>query len=99
MTQEEFNEMFVVAMGTYGRAIENEADVPTVSAEELTGNDAPLYSMPMVKDESGLMSYAKVGMTDMIEAIADNVATEGLYEALTQAEIDEILYGSSSSSD
>lgn len=54
MTQEEFNEMFLVAMNTFGAAQENESDVPTVNAADyFTANEGQHMtdtSLPMLAD-------------------------------------------------
>ena len=106
MTQEEFNEMFLVAMNTYGAAEENEIEVPTVDAADVAGDDADYYSLPMVKNQSGVTSYAKVPIPNMMSEIANQVETTGMMQSVTQAQFDAIFYpngrggdSSSSSSD
>lgn len=102
MTQEEFNEMFVVAMSTYGKAQENDTDVPVVTGEDVAGTNADHYSMPLVRDQSGIMSYAKVplgGQQGLIKAVADKVGEDGMLQAITESDLDSIFPLSSSSSD
>ena len=100
MTQQEFNEMFLVAMETYGAAQENDQEVPEESAEDIV--DAPSgtthYSLPMVKVVAGLMSYCKVDIQDLMTEIAGEVATTGLMQSVTQAQFDAIFYPDESSS-
>lgn len=94
MTQEEFNEMFVVAMGNYGKAQENDEDVPPVTGADVAGTNANHYSMPLVRNQSGIMSYAKVplgGDNGLIKAVADEVETTGMLEAMEESEFDAIF--------
>lgn len=94
MTQEEFNEMFVVAMSTYGKAQENDTDVPPVTGADVAGTNADHYSMPLVRNQSGIMSYAKVplgGDNGLIKAVADEVETTGMLEAMEESEFDAIF--------
>lgn len=106
MTQEVFNEMLIVGLnqvglGDVGDSVENESEVPTVDAADVAGDDADYYSLPMVKNRSGVMSYAKVPITDMMSEIASQVETTGMMQGVTQSQFDAIFYPdrSSSSSD
>ena len=102
MTQDEFNKMFVVAMSTYGKAQENDTDVPIVDGETLVDDEStPMFSLPMVKNDNNVYSYAKVPINDytsgatpkkgLVSAVAAKVQTSGFMEAITQAEFDEIF--------
>ena len=92
MTQQEFNQMFIVAMSQYGKAQENSSDVPTVQASTLINSE--LYSLPMIKNNNGVLSYAKTpvsGNNGLIQAIADEVETEGMLQSITEAEFNAIF--------
>ena len=94
ITDENFDQYFTQAMEDYGKAVEDNTDVPVVTGEEVAGEDVNYYSMPLVKNQSNVMSYAKVplgGQQGLIKAVADEVQTSGFMEAITQAEFDEIF--------
>ena len=101
ITSDNFNDYFAEAMDEYGKAIENSQDVPTVTGSEVAGTNVNHYSMPLVKDQSGVLSYAKVplgGQNGLIQAVADEVETEGMMQAVTQAQFNAIFGSPSSSS-
>ena len=101
ITSDNFDEYFLGAMENYGKAQENETDVPTVTGSEVAGTNVDHYSMPLVKDQSGVLSYAKVplgGQNGLIQAVADEVETEGMMQGVTQAQFNAIFGSPSSSS-
>ena len=101
ITSDNFNDYFADAMDEYGKAIENSQDVPTVTGAEVAGTNVNHYSMPLVKDQSGVLSYAKVplgGQNGLIQTVVDEVETEGMLQAITEEQLDAIFPLSSSSS-
>ena len=101
ITSDNFDEYFLGAMENYGKAQENETDVPTVTGSEVAGTNVDHYSMPLVKNQSGIMSYAKVplgGQNGLIQTVVDEVETEGMLQAITEEQLDAIFPLSSSSS-
>ena len=94
ITDENFDQYFADAMEDYGKAIEDNTDVPVVTGEDVADTNADHYSMPLVRDQSGIMSYAKVplgGDNGLIKAVADEVETNGFMESITQAQFDAIF--------
>lgn len=94
ITDENFDQYFTDAMEDYGKAIEDNTDVPVVTGEDVAGTNADHYSMPLVRDQSGIMSYAKVplgGDNGLIKAVADEVETTGMLEAMEESEFDAIF--------
>ena len=101
VTSDNFDEYFLDAMEEYGKAQENESDVPTVTGAEVAGTNVDHYSMPLVKNQSGILSYAKVplgGQNGLIQAVVDSVETEGMLQSITEEQLDAIFPLSSSSS-
>lgn len=102
MTSYGFNAHFADAMEDYGKAIEDNTDVPVVTGEDVADTNADHYSMPLVRDQSGIMSYAKVplgGQQGLIKAVADRVGEDGMLQAITESDLDSIFPLNSSSSD
>lgn len=94
ITDENFDQYFTDAMEDYGKAIEDNTDVPVVTGADVAGTNANHYSMPLVRNQSGIMSYAKVplgGANGLIKAVADEVETTGMLEAMEESEFDAIF--------
>lgn len=88
ITSDNFDTYFKQALSNYGKAEESESDVPTVEASSLT--DA--YSLPLVKNDNGLLSYEKVGMEDFMTEIASEVSEDGMLQSITEEQFNEIFY-------
>lgn len=96
ITDENFNEYFAEAISEYGKAVEDDTQsgVPIVTGTEVASTNVDHYSMPLVKNQSGVMSYAKVplgGQDGLVQAVADEVETEGMLQSITQDEFDAIF--------
>lgn len=60
MTQEEFNEMFIVAMAEYGKALDVQGEIPVLTTkEELEDNDVTL---PGVRIVNGNAQYVQAAL-------------------------------------
>jgi hypothetical protein len=89
--QQEIRELALQAMSDVGAAVDDDIDVPFIDAEDLE-DDSDSYSMPMVKVENNISTYAKVKIADLVEAAADVAAAQhGLMEGVTQAQLDQIF--------
>lgn len=55
-------------------AIERESDVPTIDLEEADEEEVQAYSMPMVKNENGVLSYVKASITQMMDILKASVS-------------------------
>ena len=94
ITSDNFDEYFLGAMENYGKAQENETDVPTVTGSEVAGTNVDHYSMPLIKNESNVLSYAKVplgGQNGLINKVAEEVSTEGLLLTISEEDLAEIF--------
>lgn len=86
--QAEIREIALEAMDDVGAAVDDDIDVPFIDAQDLE-DDSDSYSMPMVKVENNISTYAKVKIADLVEAAADVAAAQhGLMEGVTQAQLD-----------
>ena len=86
--QAEIREIALEAMRDVGAAVDDDIDVPFIDAQDLE-DDSDSYSMPMVKMENNIPTYAKVKIADLVEAAADVAAAQhGLMEGVTQAQLD-----------
>ena len=86
--QAEIREIALEAMDDVGAAVDDDIDVPFIDAQDLE-DDSDSYSMPMVKVENNISTYAKVKIADLAEAAADVAAAQhGLMEGVTQAQLD-----------
>lgn len=86
--QAEIREIALEAMSDVGAAVDDDIDVPFIDAQDLE-DDSDSYSMPMVKVENNISTYAKVKIADLVEATADVAAAQhGLMEGVTQAQLD-----------
>ena len=93
ITDENFNEYFAEAMNTHGKAVDNEEDVPTVEAADVI-EEEDAYSLPLVKQGANGAEYEKVpfaGSNGLVEAVAEQVATEGMLLAITEEDFNEIF--------
>ena len=61
---EEFREQFIEAMQEYCMAIEDDTKVPVIENVDNT------YSLPLVKNTSGIFSYAKIAISSFIDIIS-----------------------------
>lgn len=90
---DDFRTQFIEAMREFGMAIERESDVPTIDAEDLTEETMDAYTLPMVRNISGTYNYAKVYMSDFVNAVVELTAAQhGLLESITKEEFDTIFY-------
>lgn len=86
--QAEIREIALEAMDDVGAAVDDDIDVPFIDAQDLE-DDSDSYSMPMVKVENNISTYAKVKIADFVEVAADVAASQhGLMEGVTQAQLD-----------
>ena len=89
---DDFREQFLEAMQEFGMAVEREGDVPTIDVDTLSGDIANAYSLPMVRNNNGAYSYAKVIMSAFVEAVVKSATEEGGFmEGVTQEEFDAIF--------
>ena len=90
VTSDNFDEYFIEAMNTYGSAIENDTDVPVIDAANIDDT----YSLPVVKNTSGVLNYGKVpigGENGLINEIAEQVASTGVLETISEEEFEQIF--------
>lgn len=88
-----FDAAFNNSMGEQGKAIEDDNDVPSINASAIVSSPDN-YTLPLVRSQNGNLDYVKVavgGENGLIQAVADEVETTGMLEAMEESEFDAIF--------
>ena len=95
ITSDNFRDYFIQMMSELGKAQESDTDVPEVTGTEVADTNTDHYSMPLLKNQNGIMSYAKIplgGSSGLIQAVAAKVATEGMLLSVTEDQFNSVFY-------